>query len=126
MRLPRGACASSHADCRRRWPAPRCMWGVEVGATAFCRSDSFRALVQSLQSRYSCAPTIHESDWKERHTMGKVSGDKAKYNRERRKRIARREEMRALRAMLAAKGVAAPQAKTGKTTQAKGPAAAKI
>jgi hypothetical protein len=45
--------------------------------------------------------------------MGKVSGDKARYNRERRKRIARRAEMRALRATLGAKGVATPQSKGG-------------
>jgi len=45
--------------------------------------------------------------------MGKVSGDKARYNRERRKKIARREDMRALRAALSAKGVATPQSKGG-------------
>ena len=32
--------------------------------------------------------------------MGKVSGDKARYNRQRRKKLARRVEMRALRATL--------------------------
>jgi hypothetical protein len=40
--------------------------------------------------------------------MGKVSGDKARYNRQRRKKIARREEMRALRATLEAKSAAPP------------------
>ena len=45
--------------------------------------------------------------------MGKVSGDKARYNRQRRKKIARREEMRALRATLDAKGTATPQPKAG-------------
>jgi hypothetical protein len=59
--------------------------------------------------------------------MGKVSGDKARYNRERRKRIARRAEMRALRATLGAKGVATPQSKAGaKAPQSKGAAATKI
>ena len=59
--------------------------------------------------------------------MGKVSGDKARYNRERRKRIARRAEMRVLRATLGAKAVATPQSKAGaKTQQSKGGAATKI
>ncbi|HEX7406148.1 MAG TPA: hypothetical protein VF515_00720 [Candidatus Binatia bacterium] len=59
--------------------------------------------------------------------MGKVSGDKARYNRERRKRIARRAEMRVLRATLGAKAVATPQSKAGaKTPQSKGGAATKI
>lgn len=49
--------------------------------------------------------------------MGKVSGDKAKYNRERRKKIARRVEMRALRATLTAAGGAAPQPKAGAATK---------
>jgi hypothetical protein len=35
--------------------------------------------------------------------MGMVKGDKARYNRERRKKLARRVEMRALRAAEAAK-----------------------
>jgi hypothetical protein len=43
--------------------------------------------------------------------MGQVSGDKAKYNRNRRKKIARRVEMRALRATLTAAGTASPQPK---------------
>ncbi len=42
--------------------------------------------------------------------MGKVSGDKARYNRQRRKQIARREEMRSLRATLEAKGAAPSKA----------------
>jgi hypothetical protein len=59
--------------------------------------------------------------------MGKVSGDKARYNRERRKRIARRAEMRVLRATLGATGVATPQSKAGaKTPQSKAGTAAKI
>jgi hypothetical protein len=83
--------------------------------------------VQSIQSRYSSARTIHEGDRKERHTMGKVTGDKSRYNRQRRKKIARREQMRALRATLGAKGVATPQAKAGAaTSQSKGSAATKI
>jgi len=45
--------------------------------------------------------------------MGQIKGDKARYNRERRKKIARRVKMRALRATLGAASVAAPQAKTG-------------
>ena len=46
--------------------------------------------------------------------MGKVTGDKARYNRERRKKIARRAQMRALRAAAEAKGsaTAAPKAAT--------------
>ncbi len=52
-------------------------------------------------------------DRKERHTMGKIKGDKARYNRQRRKKIARREKMRALRATLGAKGVATLQLKGG-------------
>jgi len=43
--------------------------------------------------------------------MGKISGDKAKYNRNRRKKIARRVEMRALRATLTAAGTSTPQPK---------------
>jgi hypothetical protein len=42
--------------------------------------------------------------------MGQIKGDKARYNRERRKKIARRVEMRAQRAALGATGVA-PQSK---------------
>jgi len=57
--------------------------------------------------------------------MGQVSGDKSRYNRQRRKKIARRVEMRALRATLSATGAAAPPSKTGATSQAKGGAAAK-
>ena len=58
--------------------------------------------------------------------MGKVSGDKSRYNRQRRKKIARREQMRALRATLSAQG-AAPQSKAGAATpQSKAGAAAKI
>jgi len=45
--------------------------------------------------------------------MGRVSGDKSRYNRERRKKLARREEMRALRARLDAKAVATPPPKAG-------------
>ena len=72
-----------------------------------------RALVQSIQSRYSSACTIHERDRKERHRMGKVSGDKSRYNRQRRKKIARRVEMRALRATLSATGATPPPPKAG-------------
>jgi hypothetical protein len=45
--------------------------------------------------------------------MGKVSGDKARYNRDRRKKIAQRAKMRALRATLGATGATKPQPKTG-------------
>ena len=45
--------------------------------------------------------------------MGQMKGDKARYNRERRKKIARREQMRALRATLEGKGAATPQPKAG-------------
>ena len=69
--------------------------------------------MQSVQPRYSSAPTIHESDRKERHTMGKVSGDKSRYNRLRRKQIARREQMRALRATLGAKAAVTPPPNAG-------------
>ena len=76
-----------------------------------------RALVQSIQSRYPSADTIHESNRKERHGMGKISGDKARYNRDRRKKIARRVEMRALLATLSATGAAPPQPKAGAPTK---------
>jgi len=49
--------------------------------------------------------------------MGKVSGDKARYNRDRRKKIARRVEMRALRAKLAASGATKPPPKAGAATK---------
>lgn len=49
--------------------------------------------------------------------MGKVSGDKARYNRERRKKLARRERMRALQATLGAKTAATPQPKAGAATK---------
>ncbi|MBP1687776.1 MAG: hypothetical protein H6Q33_3919 [Deltaproteobacteria bacterium] len=42
--------------------------------------------------------------------MGKISGDKARYNRQRRRKIERREEMRGLRAALEAKGAAPSKA----------------
>jgi hypothetical protein len=56
-------------------------------------------------------------DRKERHTMGRISGDKARYNRQRRKKLARRERMRALRATLDAKAAATPQPKAGAATK---------
>jgi hypothetical protein len=56
-------------------------------------------------------------DRRERHTRGKISGDKSRYNRERRKKLARREKMRALRATLGAKGAATPQPKAGAATK---------
>jgi|APFre7841882654_1041346.scaffolds.fasta_scaffold112781_2 hypothetical protein len=49
--------------------------------------------------------------------MGRISGDKARYNRQRRKKLARRERMRALRATLDAKAAATPQPKTGAATK---------
>jgi len=42
--------------------------------------------------------------------MGRISGDKSRFNRERRKKIARREAMRALRETMGAKGTAKPAA----------------
>jgi hypothetical protein len=49
--------------------------------------------------------------------MGQVKGDKARYNRERRKKIARRVEMRALRANLGTTGATKPQPKAGAATK---------
>jgi len=49
--------------------------------------------------------------------MGQIKGDKARYNRERRKKLARRERMRVLRATLDAKAAATPQPKAGSTTK---------
>ena len=49
--------------------------------------------------------------------MGRISGDKARYNRQRRKKLARRERMRALRATLGAKAAATPQPKAGAATK---------
>lgn len=43
--------------------------------------------------------------------MGRVSGDKSRYNRQRRKRIAQREAMRALRKTLGAQSASTPKAK---------------
>jgi hypothetical protein len=62
---------------------------------------------------------MHDSrgDRKEKHRMGKVSGDKARYNRDRRKKIARRAKMRALRATLDATGATKPQPKAGTATK---------
>jgi hypothetical protein len=48
--------------------------------------------------------------------MGQVKGDKARHNRERRKKLARRVEMRALRATLGTKAVA-PQSKAAAATK---------
>lgn len=42
--------------------------------------------------------------------MGQIKGDKARYNRERRKKIAKRVEMRALRKSAGVEAAAAPQA----------------
>jgi hypothetical protein len=52
--------------------------------------------------------------------MGMIKGDKARYNRERRKKLARRVEMRALRATLAAKSAATPRPKASAATQPAG------
>jgi hypothetical protein len=49
--------------------------------------------------------------------MGQTKGDKARYKRQRRKKLARREKMRALRATLGAEAAAAPQPKAGATTK---------
>ena len=49
--------------------------------------------------------------------MGQIKGDKSRYNRERRKKLARREKMRALRATLGAKAAATPQPKAGAATK---------
>jgi hypothetical protein len=57
--------------------------------------------------------------------MGQIKGDKARFNRERRKKLARRVEMRAQRAALGAAGVA-PQSKVEVSTpQSKAAAATK-
>ena len=49
--------------------------------------------------------------------MGQIKGDKARYNRERRKKLARRQRMRALRATLEGKAAATPQPKVGGATK---------
>jgi hypothetical protein len=49
--------------------------------------------------------------------MGQIKGDKARYNRQRRKKLARREKMRALQATLGAKATATPQPKAGAATK---------
>jgi len=49
--------------------------------------------------------------------MGQIKGDKARYNRERRKKLARRERMRALRVTADAEAAATPQPKAGATTK---------
>jgi hypothetical protein len=66
-----------------------------------------------MPARYSSRGTIHQGNRKERHRMGKVSGDKARYNRDRRRKIAKRVEMRALRATLTATGATKPPPKAG-------------
>jgi hypothetical protein len=48
--------------------------------------------------------------------MGAVSGDKSRYNRERRKKLARRVSARALRATLKENASAAPASKAGTVT----------
>ena len=73
--------------------------------------------MQENEARYSSPYTIRESDRKERNTMGRVSGDKARYNRERRKKLARRVEMRALRATPRATGTATPDPKADAATK---------
>lgn len=75
------------------------------------------ALVHSIQSRYSCALTVRERHRKERHTMGQISGDKSRYNRQRRKKLARRERMRELEATAGAKPAVPPQPKGGAREQ---------
>ena len=58
--------------------------------------------------------------------MGQIKGDKARFNRERRKKLARRVEMRAYRAMLGATGVG-PQSKVDVATpQSKAATATKM
>jgi hypothetical protein len=49
--------------------------------------------------------------------MGQIKGDKARYNRQRRKKILRREKMRALQATLDAKAAATPEPKAGAATK---------
>ena len=53
--------------------------------------------------------------------MGMVNGDKSRYNRERRKKIARRVEMRALRSTLGAQGAATPKPKASTASQPASP-----
>lgn len=43
--------------------------------------------------------------------MGRITGDKSRFNKQRRQKIAKREEMRALRASWTAKGAAPAKAK---------------
>ncbi|MBP1690335.1 MAG: hypothetical protein H6Q34_908 [Deltaproteobacteria bacterium] len=43
--------------------------------------------------------------------MGRVTGDKSRFNKQRRQKIAKREEMRALRKSWGEKAAAAPKAK---------------
>jgi len=43
--------------------------------------------------------------------MGRVTGDKSRFNKQRRQKIAKREEMRALRKSWGMKAAAAPKAK---------------
>jgi hypothetical protein len=65
------------------------------------------------------APLYDSRDeWKARCTMGAVSGDKSRYNRERRKKLARRVSARALRATLKEQAAAAPAAKSAAKSDA--------
>jgi hypothetical protein len=72
--------------------------------------------VESIQPRYPFTETTDEDERKERHSMGQISGDKAGYNRKRRKKIARRVKMRALRETLGTTG-ATPQPKASAATK---------
>ena len=61
------------------------------------------ALVSRLRPRYASGRTeVQPNDRERGTTMGLVSGDKGRHHRKRRKKLARRVEMRALRAQLSA------------------------
>jgi hypothetical protein len=52
--------------------------------------------------------TLHDADGQERYAMSQLNGDKSRFNRERRKKIARRAINRAVRAKWEAKAAATP------------------
>jgi hypothetical protein len=58
--------------------------------------------------------------------MGQIKGDKARDNRQRRKKLARREKMRALRATQDAEAAATPRSKAGAATKISSKASASV